>query len=160
METCINLYFSFTAKCIVSWTYATVVVFIAENQEHHFDGMWSFGKFRSCEMFRTVRSMSSTIINFGMLALEKAIQNTYIICGSWKYYRHVDRHKSKDGHNQSISTCVCSMKDLNLLSGEKGSTESYEGPWNGRYSGKNFWENPPISTLDKDVKVMRIRMKM
>lgn len=52
------------------------------------------------------------------------------------------------------------MKDLNLLSGEKGSTESYEGPWNGRYSGKNFWENPPISTLDKDVKMMRIRMKM
>ena len=52
------------------------------------------------------------------------------------------------------------MKDLNLLSGEKGSTESYEGLWNGRYSGKNFWENPPISTLDKDVKMMRIRMKM
>lgn len=35
---------------------------------------------------------------------------------------------------------------------KKGSAESYKGPWDGRCSGKkNFWENPPIPTFDKDV---------
>ena len=43
MEGFMNLDFSFTAICMVSWMYATAVGFLAANQEHHSDGMLSFG---------------------------------------------------------------------------------------------------------------------
>ena len=127
---------------------------------------WLLGS-QSCEkIFRTVCSMSSTfstIINFGMLALLRRLHRIHIqFCleseaeNTGIKYPHVDRHKSKDGHNQSISTCVCSVEDRKILEAvERGKKAAQKAI---RALGmadilekKNFWENPPIPTFDKDV---------
>ena len=108
-------------------------------------------------------STFSTIINFGMLALLRRLHRIHIqFCleseaeNTGIKYPCVDRHKSKDGHNQSISTCVCSVEDRKILEAvQRGKMAAQKAIRDLGMADilekKNFWENPPIPTFDKDV---------
>lgn len=162
-----NNFITLNAYMCIELNAHSLIIFLLTLQKVLPDGgflPWLLGS-QSCEKaFRAARSMSSifsTVINFGMLGLLRRLHRMHVqFCleaESQKTgikYPRIEAHKAKDGHGKTTFQSVGSVTDKEIAKAVMDSKEEAKemikdlGMFELLHS-KDCWENPPTPLLEE-----------